>query len=98
IELLAYFGVRVARCDQEQNLALPLGELGESRLVARPGPCLGEALEQLAGGGGAEQGVAGGDDSDGVDQLVGLDVFEQEACADCLYLVYILSMLTSRGR
>ena len=68
--------------DQLGDLQLARGEAGELigtwPVAAR---LAGELLDEPAGDGRRQQGLAGGDDADGRDQVVGGGVLEQEPAA-----------------
>ena len=64
--------------DQDEDFGFAFGELGE--LGGRVGWCRcgGEALDEPAGDAGGEEGLAGGDDPDGVEDVFWSGVFEEE--------------------
>jgi hypothetical protein len=72
--------VGVAKPDQAENLAFPLGEVGDvtDRVVRRGAPQQ-VGGDQLTCGGRSKERVAGGDGADGGDQVSGAGGLQQEA-------------------
>ena len=72
-------GVREAAGDEPQHFELARGQLGERRGLFALGRPACVVLDQPARDRGREERVAGGDHADGLSELVGAGVLEQEA-------------------